>query len=440
MVIPQEEKFKHPEYLQYLELYERTITSLESGARGSGAPEAIILSCLETALSFYEADSAALVEANTELGYGVVVSELCREGVRSFEGRIVGINAEETPFLYDKILTHDLFDVEMDNPPKDLTQNEFALLKRMGVQLLAVGPYCKRYSGYLYVRNPKRFLGLYGMIQALSYVCASERNEFKLMDDLNIAVSSKQCRTDKDVVIKVFGGLSITTKFGTLTESEITSPLGIRLVAYLLLNDTIKVHQRELTEALWPNLEVDAPAKQVKNVVHRIRQILSPIFPDDLVASDKSGNYYINPNINITTDASAFESFYRNGMRPNMPQKEKLVNLLRATEIYQDDFLPKFVGDSWLDNQRTYYRLAYLQTVLALLPILYQDGNYSAMYSVSSDALLYEPDNGDIHYWHIRAMMNLGSYDLAQKHYVQHIAAFSDEQKDILENLLNIRH
>ena len=292
MVIPQEEKFKHPEYLQYLELYERTITNLESGARGSGAPEAIILSCLKTALSFYEVDSAALVEANTELGYGVVVSELCREGVRSFEGRIVGINAEETPFLYDKILTHDLFDVEMDNPPKDLTQNEFALLKRMGVQLLAVGPYCKRYSGYLYVRNPKRFLGLYGMIQALSYVCASERNEFKLMDDLNIAVSSKQCRTDKDVVIKDFGGLSITTKFGTLTESEITSPLGIRLVAYLLLNDTRKVHQRELTEALWPNLEVDAPAKQVKNVVHRIRQILSPIFPDDLVASDKSGNYW----------------------------------------------------------------------------------------------------------------------------------------------------
>lgn len=96
MIIPQEEKFKHPEYLQYLELYERTITGLESGARGSGAPEAIILSCLKTALSFYEADSAALVEANTKLGYGVVVAELCRDEVMSFEGRIVGINAKPT--------------------------------------------------------------------------------------------------------------------------------------------------------------------------------------------------------------------------------------------------------------------------------------------------------------------------------------------------------
>lgn len=110
MNIPQEEKHKHPEYMQYLALYERTITGLEAGARGSGAPEAIIAACLETALYFYDADSAALVETNTELGYGVCVAEFCREGVRSFEGRIIGVNAEETPFLYDKILTHEVFD------------------------------------------------------------------------------------------------------------------------------------------------------------------------------------------------------------------------------------------------------------------------------------------------------------------------------------------
>ena len=440
MVISQEEKFKHPEYLQYLELYERTITGLEAGARGRGAPETIIAACLKTAMIFYDADSAALVETDEELGYGVCVAELCREGVRSFEGRIIGVNAEETPFLFDKILAHEIFDIEMDKPNPDISKNEYDLLHRMKVDLLVVAPYYKRHSGYLYVRNPRRFIGLYGMMQALSYVCASERNEFKLMDDLNIAISSKQCKTDKDVMIKVFGGLSITTKFGTLTESEITSALAIRLVAYLLLNDTRKVHQRELTEALWPNLEVDAPAKQVKNVVHRTRQILAPIFPDDLVSSDKSGNYYINPNINITTDASAFESFYRNGIRPGMPRKEKIANLLRATDIYQDDFLPKFVGDSWLDNQRTYYRLSYLRAVVELLPLLYQDGAYSQMYSVSSEALLYEPDNGDIHFWHIRAMMNLGSYDLAQKHFVQHTPTLSDEQKNILESILYIHH
>lgn len=120
IVISQEEKFKHPEYLQYLELYERTITGLEAGARGRGAPEAIIAACLKTAMNFYEADSAALVETDEELGYGVCVAEFCREGVRSFEDRIIGVNAEETPFLFDKILTHEIFPQKhrSEIPPK----------------------------------------------------------------------------------------------------------------------------------------------------------------------------------------------------------------------------------------------------------------------------------------------------------------------------------
>lgn len=114
------------------------------------------------------------------------------------------------------------------------------------------------------------------------------------MDDLNVAVSSKECRSEREVRIKVFGGLSITTKFGYLDESQISSAQAVRLVAYLLLNDTRKVSQNELTNALWPNSEVDAPAKQVRNVVHRTRAILEPIFPDDLVSSDRAGNYFIN--------------------------------------------------------------------------------------------------------------------------------------------------
>ena len=46
---------------------------MESGARGRGAPEAIIERCLDKALEFYDADSAALVETNLDLGYGVCV-------------------------------------------------------------------------------------------------------------------------------------------------------------------------------------------------------------------------------------------------------------------------------------------------------------------------------------------------------------------------------
>ena len=109
MIIPQNEKHLHPQYREYTELYEKTLTNLEAGARGSGAPEAVIAACLKTARLFYDAESAALGEANLELGYGGCVAENCREGVRSFEGRIIDVTPENTPFLYDKIMRHEVF-------------------------------------------------------------------------------------------------------------------------------------------------------------------------------------------------------------------------------------------------------------------------------------------------------------------------------------------
>ena len=82
MYLSQKEKKRHPEYEQYIALFEETITQMESGARGRGAPEAIIERCLDKALEFYDADSAALVETNLDLGYGVCVSEHCKTGMR----------------------------------------------------------------------------------------------------------------------------------------------------------------------------------------------------------------------------------------------------------------------------------------------------------------------------------------------------------------------
>lgn len=434
-MITEHEKRRHPQYQEYIENFEAVLTGLEAGMRGIGAPDLIAEKCLETALSFYDADSAALVESNRELSYGVCVTELCKPGVKSYQGRIINITAEDTPYLYNKIMSNEGFDLSYPEDKEELSFYESMLMEKMGIQILAVAPYDKRTSGYLYIRNPKRFVGLYGMLQALSYVCASERNEFKLMDSLNINNGSKLCHSDTDVVIKVFGALTITTRFGTLTEAEITSALAVRLVAYLLFNDTRRVSQRELVDALWPDATVDAPSKQVKNVVHRTRNILSPIFPDNLVISDKMGNYYINPNVNVVTDASVFESLCRNGMLPSSTRKEKIHFLRQAIKLYDHEFLPNYYGVSWLDNQRTYYHLSYIKIVLELLPMLYEESAFSDMYSTSSAALLVEPDNGDIQFWHIRAMIALGGYEIAQKHFSQHSQSLSDEQKKLLTGL-----
>ena len=99
MLIAAHEKKQHPEYQEYVENFEATLTGLEAGLRGGGNPGLIVDKCLDIARSFYDCDSAALVETNLELGYGVCVSEHCKEGVVSYEGRVINVTAEETPYL-----------------------------------------------------------------------------------------------------------------------------------------------------------------------------------------------------------------------------------------------------------------------------------------------------------------------------------------------------
>lgn len=79
MLIAAHEKKQHPEYQEYVENFEATLTGLEAVLRGGENPGLIVDKCLDIARSFYDCDSAALVETNLELGYGVCVSEHCKE-------------------------------------------------------------------------------------------------------------------------------------------------------------------------------------------------------------------------------------------------------------------------------------------------------------------------------------------------------------------------
>lgn len=238
------------------------------------------------------------------------------------------------------------------------------------------------------------------------------------------------------VIVKFFGTFSITTNLGTLTESEITSSLAIRLIVFLLSNSKRKVSKHELANILWTNMELVSPIKQVQNTVYRTRKILAPISLQNLISSDRTGNYFINPYFIIITDTDIFDHYYNLGIQSNIPQKDKIAYLTEAIRTYTSDFLPNYIGDTWLDNQRTYYHLSYLQAVLILLPLLYQEQSYSKIHDISSAALLHEPDNSDIHFWHIRAMYNLGGIDVAQKHFLQHSSKLYDEQRNYLKHIL----
>jgi len=260
------------------------------------------------------------------------------------------------------------------------------------------------------------------------------QNSYSFISDI-----PNESLSDEDVIVQFFDTLFIHTKSGILTESEITSSLVVQLITYMFINSEKKISQRELSSMLWSNSEVISPNKQVQNVVHRARKILSSIFPYKLISSDKSGNYFINPQFNIITDIATFDHYFCLGTDNNTSLNNKIEHLLHVLQIYKNMILPNYVGNNWLDNLRTHYHLLYLQTVFILLPILFEKHAYSDVYAISSTALLYEPENSDIHFWYIRAMNELGGHDIAHKHFLQHIHVISEEQRMLLSNIISKR-
>jgi len=108
--------------------------------------------------------------------------------------------------------------------------------------------------------------------------------------------------------------------------------------------------------------------------------------------------------------------------------------------LYHQEFLPNYYGDAWIDNQRTFYHISYLQAVTQLLPLLFEENAYSQMHNISSSALSMEPENGEILFWHIRSMAMMGAMDLARKYYVSHKNNLSADQQQMLLYIFDHPH
>ena len=423
-------------YSQYTQDFERTLSQLEARLHNSDSPEDIIQDMLISAATFYDGDWAGIMEADLTIK---VWSTLWWHNQRTggmTPNRFGDLEEGDYLWRWINALTNGIPVIIPEvEQIKHESPDEYEFLVNNGVKSIIAVPFWKRPTGFLIVRNPKRYFTRSSLLQMLAFVAVSSINEIRLMNQVNLVQTPEEIKTESDIVIHLFGELEIITSKGILSGRMLKSPRVCRLIVYLLLHSRRPASPAEIISSIWPDEDWDRANITVKNLVYKFQQVFSLLSDYRLIESTSSG-YRINPDLNIITDSWLFEQCWHDA-QATADSVIRTRLLKKAIDIYNHGLNPEYDGEHWYMPAMTHYSLRYIGIVTQLLSILDNVKDYVCIVEYANRGLIAIPGCGEFYYWLVYAMNRLGMVELAKSELraAKEILTELDYQ-DLLERLL----
>lgn len=414
-----------------------TIDELEDPLQSrSSTPKNTALRILEAACKFYDADWCGLIQVDLDLRLWT-----------PFWWHNTGVE-DKTTILTEEFESADFLDrwvlairknlpmvVPDTTVVKDSHPTEYNLYQRLSIKSVMAVSLEPRPIALLAVRNPKRYLHQTSMLRVLAYVLLASYNEQKMLNRLQMVCIPTTIKNNTDIYISLFGQLQISTSSGTLKESDYNSPRISQLLTYLLISNEKAHSSLEIAQALWPDDSTN-PAKNMRNLIYRLRQTFGLISDAELIVSTASG-YQFNPKIHIIADYQQFDEFIRSASAASSIINR--VELLKsAIDLYNGKILSSAEGEHWLIQFATKYHIAYIGAVNELLKQLASLHSYDLLNQYAMRSLTIAPENTKGYYWLIRSLKAQGMDELASNEYRLAKQKLTDnEYLDLLDLLAN---
>ena len=425
-------------HVQYSIDYTKTMTALEKQLHSCEDPAVIAMDALKVGVAFYEADWCGVIEIDLEMGawapvlwynvaqHGMTVTAFKDlEETKNLERWVDALYACEPVIIPD---THAL---------KDTHPEEYALYERCRADSVLAVPFWKNPTGFMIVRNPKRYnIDPYesGFLQALAFVTFNAITEQKLISRTQKAFSPESIKDDKDIIINLFGKLEIYTSKGVLTEEEISSPRICRFLVYMLLHGKHPVPPRTILEQIWPEEDAENAGTKIKSLAYRLQTAFCVISDTRLIISTLAG-YQLNPELDIMTDVQQFEDFWLQAQSA-ITMQTKLELLRKATEIYRGNIYETASSEHWLMAHELAYRYKCLGVYVEIMRMYYDLQDYTNVQRYAALALNIDKASVDAYYWMIRAMRQRDSLSMAKGELkmAEHILT-DEEYAELLQKL-----
>lgn len=221
------------------------------------------------------------------------------------------------------------------------------------------------------------------------------------------------------VRVSMLGGFRIQSGVQQVSESRNRARLLWNLLEYLVAFRHRDVPQEELIGVLWQDDEIDNPSGALKNLVYRIRTVLSSqgIPQAKKMILCRRGAYSWNNGLPTVVDVEEFERLVQKADGESGRPREQLTLYLEAISLYKGDFLPKSASEEWVTPLSTYYRGLYVKCVEQTARLLTDAGRYQEIVDIAQQALVIDQFEEGFHAVLLRALTAMEAYPRAMAHY-----------------------
>ena len=393
--------------------FHRGMSVLEASLRNTEDSEAIINGLLKGAAEFYGASRASVVEADWELGIGVITYEWCKDGVPAQRDMLQCLPMEKFPRwrkalrANKPVMISDLQRLEKVYP------DEAAFFREYGVTTLLAAPFSKRINqGFIAVDDPAQFQDDPTFLLVVSYAVVLELNEIKMQQTITAAQRVSK-HSENDVYFNCLGGLEIKSAVGTLTDEDLSSDLCVNLLALLIIDRKTPVSTDRIVDAFRPNGVTGNKYRAVSNILYRLRRTLSIIGLEEFIVS-KNGTFSINPNYRVYTDFERFSDNCTKLETEQSPQKQRAL-YHAAVKLYRGELFEKINHQHWLMPTAVFYHSMYIRMVKCYIQRKIDQHDYLTAYRTSIDALNFAPYDGDLNTAMVISMFHQSGAEFAKR-------------------------
>jgi DNA-binding SARP family transcriptional activator len=153
------------------------------------------------------------------------------------------------------------------------------------------------------------------------------------------------------VQVVLLGGFTVTVGARVVSNAAWPSRRSAELVGLLALSDRHRLMRDQVIEALWPHLDFDAGAANLRKAAHHARQALGR---DDAVVLS-GGRVALLPGCDVETDVAGFERCAEAALR----SRQRVV-CVEAAAGYAGDLLPDSLYEEWTQARRESLRSRYV--------------------------------------------------------------------------------
>jgi DNA-binding SARP family transcriptional activator len=160
-----------------------------------------------------------------------------------------------------------------------------------------------------------------------------------------------------------------------------------QLFQFFISNQGKWFTREQLSDALWPNLDLDASSQNLKVALNALNRALEPARvpgqnPFFIIRQETL--YGLNPAAQLQLDAEDFLALASSKLDDDLET---------ALQIYRGDYLPDATGENWTIEKREHLREIYLHTAHQLADKRLQDGQCDEAMRICHEILAVDPCN-----------------------------------------------